>query len=46
MTWRVTWVGSGGTGGELPLMTTETDIPLTVYERQAINVPVGSRINR
>ncbi len=36
MTWRVTWVGSGGTGGTLPPLTTSSDQPLTVYERQAV----------
>lgn len=36
MTWRVTWVGSGGTGGTLPPQTTSSKQPLTVYERQAV----------
>jgi hypothetical protein len=36
VTWRVTWVGSGGTGGTLPVQTTSSDQPLTVYERQAV----------
>lgn len=36
-TWRVTWVGSGGSGGRLPDITTSTSQQLTVYERQAVN---------
>lgn len=35
-TWRVTWVGSGGTGGTLDPITTSTTQALTVYERQAV----------
>ena len=42
VTWNVTWIGSGGTGGELDPMQVVTPIPLTVYERQAVNVPVDS----
>lgn len=34
--WRVTWVGSGGTGGVLDLMRVSTTHTLGVYERQAI----------
>jgi hypothetical protein len=41
-TWRVTWVGSGDTGGELEPMYTSTVIPLRVFERHALNVyPTG-----
>lgn len=36
-TWRVTWVGSGGSGGRLPDITTSSTQPLTVYERQTVN---------
>ena len=42
LAWKVTWVGSGGSGGDFPLMQTTTGVPLTVYERQAVNVPYGS----
>lgn len=42
VTWDVTWVGSGGTGGQLDPMQLATPVPLTVYERQTVNVPVGS----
>lgn len=42
VTWQVTWVGSGGTGGTLDPMQLSTALPLTVYERQAVNVPYGS----
>lgn len=34
--WRVTWVGSGGTGGALDPMTMTTVHDIAVYERQAI----------
>lgn len=34
--WRVTWVGSGGTGGQLDPMTQETSRTVPVYERHAI----------
>jgi len=34
--WDIGWVGSGGTSGALPQMTTTTVQPLTVYERQAL----------
>jgi hypothetical protein len=36
VTWQVTWVGSGDTAGELPLVRMSTAQPLTVYERQAV----------
>ncbi len=36
VTWQVTWVGSGDTAGELPLVRLSTAEPLTVYERQAV----------
>ena len=38
VTWRVTWVGSGGSGGTLPLMTTSTTQPMRVLERRTIVV--------
>lgn len=44
VTWRVSWVGSGGTSGVLAPMQVSTALPLTVYERQAVNVPVGSSL--
>lgn len=34
--WRVTWVGSGGTGGTLDPMRVSTTRTLPVYERHAI----------
>lgn len=34
--WRVAWVGSGGTGGELDPMRRATTQTIPVYERQAI----------
>lgn len=36
--WEVTWVGAGGTGGELEGLVTEAVVPVTVYERQAVVV--------
>lgn len=42
VTWQVTWVGSGSAGGTLDPMQLGMDLPLTVYERQAVNVPYGS----
>ena len=36
VTWQVTWVGSGDTAGELPLVRLSTAQPVTVYERQAV----------
>lgn len=36
VTWRVTWVGSGGTGGSLDPMTMTTTQDVPVYERHAI----------
>lgn len=37
VTWKVTWVGSGGTGGTLQPLAMDTDIPMQVYERQILN---------
>lgn len=34
--WRVSWVGSGGTGGTLDPFTLLASQPIPVYERQAI----------
>lgn len=34
--WQITWVGSGGTSGTLPDMTTSTTVPIGVLERHAI----------
>ncbi|ABS06100.1 hypothetical protein [Kineococcus radiotolerans] len=39
VTWRVTWVGSGGTGGTLAPLSMDADIPMQVYERQILNKP-------
>lgn len=36
VTWMVTWVGSGGSGGDLDPMVMETTRVMPVYERQAI----------
>lgn len=36
VTWRVTWVGSGGSGGTLTPMTMTMTQAVPVYERQAI----------
>jgi len=38
VTWRVTWRGSGGSGGALPLMTREASFPIAVMERQTVVV--------
>ncbi len=38
VTWRVTWVGSGGSGGTLPLMTMSTSQPMRVLERRTVVV--------
>ena len=35
--WRVTWTGTGGTGGTLPAMETTTDAPLRVLQIQVVN---------
>lgn len=35
--WRVTWTGSGGTGGTLPTMETITGGPLRVLQAQVVN---------
>lgn len=35
--WRVTWTGSGGTGGTLPTMETVTGAPLRVLQAQVVN---------
>ncbi len=34
--WRVTWTGTGGTGGTLPTMETITDAPLRVLQIQVV----------
>jgi len=38
VTWRVTWQGSGGVGGTLPLMTRGTTFGIAVMERQTVVV--------
>ena len=35
--WQVTWTGTGGTGGALPIMQTVTDAPLRVLQIQVVN---------
>lgn len=35
--WQVTWTGSGGTGGTLPMMQTVTKAPLQVLQAQVVN---------
>lgn len=37
MEWRVTWTGTGGSGGALPLMQTSTSAPLRVLQVQVVN---------
>ena len=39
--WRVTWVGSGGSGGNLEPFTMTTTLAVPVYERHAIVTAVG-----
>jgi hypothetical protein len=34
--WLVSWVGAGGTGGTLPVMTRSSTFPLAVAEREAL----------
>lgn len=36
VTWRVTWTGSGGLTGTLPLMERQTTFPIAVAERQTV----------
>ena len=36
VTWRVTWTGSGGRSGTLPLMERQTTFPIAVAERQTV----------
>lgn len=35
--WRVTWTGTGGSGGTLPLMQTSSSAPLRVLQIQVVN---------
>ncbi|MGQ0631500.1 MAG: hypothetical protein ACT4P1_10685 [Sporichthyaceae bacterium] len=42
VTWRVSWRGSGGLGGTLPLMERQTTFPVAVAERQTVVVGGGS----
>jgi hypothetical protein len=37
ITWTAAWVGSGGTGGTLPALSTSATFPLQVAEGQALN---------
>ncbi|MEU6081004.1 hypothetical protein [Streptomyces sp. NPDC047108] len=37
VTWKISWKGSGGTGGDLPDGTFETTEDVTVQEAQAVN---------
>jgi len=39
--WQVTWRGSGGRGGSLPLMERQVDFPIAVAERQTVVVVGG-----
>jgi hypothetical protein len=41
VTWKVTWRGSGGVGGTLPLMERQTTFPVAVAERQTVIVEGG-----
>jgi hypothetical protein len=34
--WRVTWIGSAGSGGVLPVLTTSSAFPLAVAQRQTV----------
>jgi len=36
-TWRVSWVGSGGAGGQLPDLQRTSSFPIAVAELQAVN---------
>jgi hypothetical protein len=36
-TWRVTWVGAGGSGGALAPLSTSTTFPLAVAQRQTVS---------
>ena len=40
VTWRVSWQGSGGRAGTLPLMERQMEFPIAVFERQTV-VTVG-----
>lgn len=35
-TWQVTWTGSAGSGGALPVLTTTSSFPLAVAQRQTV----------
>lgn len=39
--WQVTWRGSGGRGGSLPLMERQVEFPIAVAERQTVVVVGG-----
>lgn len=41
VTWKVTWRGSGGASGTLPLMERQTAFPVAVAERQTVIVEGG-----
>lgn len=43
VSWRVTWSGSGGLTGTLPLMERQTTFPIAVAERQTVVVQGGDR---
>lgn len=34
--WRVTWVGTAGSGGTLPVLTTSSSFPLAVAQRETV----------
>jgi hypothetical protein len=34
--WRVTWIGNGGSGGTLPVLTRSSAFPLAVAQRQTV----------
>ncbi len=42
VTWRVSWRGSGGQAGTLPLMQRQSEFPVAVAERQTVVVGGGS----
>lgn len=41
--WRITWRGSGGLGGSLPLMERQSTFPVAVAERQTVIIQGGGR---
>jgi hypothetical protein len=35
--WKITWIGTGGTGGEIPSLSTSTSGRLQVLQIQVVN---------